>query len=183
MMSSLEPWEKLSSKTVFRNREYYYITCDKVKLPNGKIVDYIPMHTNGSVAIVPLTKRNTIIFLRQYRYTTNLLSLEIPIGGIKKKQKPLSSARAELQEEIGYTSKHLKKIGAFTPCNGIVIETCHVYIATQLTKTVQRPDETEFIEPIEIPVRDAFHSLYRESMIDGMTLASLGLARKYIRDL
>lgn len=177
-MNIYDKWKTLSQKIIFDSK-WYQLIHNKVELPTKKIIDYYVVSTNGSAMIVPVTEKGNIIFVRQYRYPIDEITIELPCGGVEQNSH-LEAATYELEEEIGYKSNNLKKIGEFQPFNGVSSETCHVYLAKNLIQTKQKLEETEFIEVLERPIEEAYKMVENNEIKDGMTLAALSLARKYL---
>jgi 8-oxo-dGTP pyrophosphatase MutT (NUDIX family) len=175
----LERWKTLASKKVFKCR-WFIVDKNKVKLPSKKAIDYFRVVTPPSVMIVAKTSSCKIIFTRQYRYPIDDFFIELPAGRTEGRSS-LSAAKAELEEEAGYKAKNFKKIGEFVPWNGVGTEICYVFLATGLLKTSQKLDEAEFMEVLEIPIKKVWKMVDENKIKDGMTLAALDLARKYLK--
>jgi ADP-ribose pyrophosphatase len=174
----LKRWKTLKSKKVF-SCKYYNINHDRVELPSKKLIDYYPIEINDSVLIIPVTRDNKIIFIKQYRYPVNEFYLELPAGN-SEGENPRKAAQRELIEETGFKTKKLTKIGEFVPYNGISSEKCFLFIAQGLIKTKSQPDETEIFEYYKIPIKKAYRMIDKGEIKDGMTLAGLCLAQKYL---
>ena len=54
-------------------------------------------------------------------------------------------ARRELQEETGYIAGNIKHIISINTTPGFTNEVIHIYVAEDLTRGEQSPDEDEFI--------------------------------------
>lgn len=174
----LKRWKTIKSKKVF-SCKYYHIDLNKVELPSKKLIDYYVMKINDSVLIIPVTSDNKIIFIKQYRYPVNDFYLELPAGN-SDGENILKAAKRELEEEIGHKAKRIKKIGKFVPYNGVSTEISHVFLATDLVKTKQKLDQTEIFEIYQIPIKKAYQMIDENKIQDGMTLAAMAMARKYL---
>ena len=102
----------------------------------------------------------------------------MPGGSVKKGSNARRAAEDELREELGYKAGKLERIGKFVPYNGVSSEICSVYIATDLKFVGAEQEETEYIDPIEIGIRQAYKMIEENKIIDGMTIAAMFLARK-----
>ena len=172
---------KISSKHIFKSK-WYNLDHDKIILPNKKKADYFVVRTKGSVMIIPITSDNKIILTKQLRYTSGKYSIELPAGGMKTNNSR-KEAKKELEEETGYKTKLLKKIGQFYPYNGISSEICHVYLAKDLVKTKQNLDDTEFIKITKMTINQVYKLIKNNKITDGMTLASLNLAKEHLKTI
>jgi 8-oxo-dGTP pyrophosphatase MutT (NUDIX family) len=104
------PWKKLSSRIAYTN-PWMTIREDKVIRPDGKKGIYGLMLAPGpSVFVIALTKDKKIYLVKQFRYTFQKPSWELPAGNAGK-DKPLAAAKRELWEETGLTANHWKLFG------------------------------------------------------------------------
>ena len=106
-----------------------------------EIVEHLP-----SIGIIPISDDHNIIFVTQYRHTTEKTMLEIPAGKIEKGETPKQAARREMAEEIGYTG-NLAPLLQWYLAPGYSTEVIQIFIATNLKKlrTRGKLDEDENI--------------------------------------
>jgi ADP-ribose pyrophosphatase len=180
MRKRFNSWNTLLKEEVFSN-PWMSIYHNLFELPSGKKGNYVYMHTNGSAMTVPVTADSTIVLVKQYRYLTDNVSIEIPCGGIKEGQTHIEAARAELIEETGYDCKSLKNVGKFIPYNGLSDEFCAVFIAKALVEVGKKPDETEQIEVFTATPNEINTWIKKGKILDGMTIAGWAIAERFIR--
>ena len=141
---------ELTEKTL--NEEYIYkgriikVRRDEVELPNGhKSMREVVEHSGG-VCVLPLTDRDEVIFVRQFRYPYKEVILEIPAGKRDHgEESPLECGKRELAEETGYTARELVDLGPFHPSPGATAETIHLFLArcdAHAGETHQDPSES-----------------------------------------
>jgi len=175
----LSRWKTLTSKVVHQNPWWTY-KVDTFEIPNGLTGEYHYVHTAGASMIVPVDGDGRLILVNQYRYLCDRESVEFPCGGVKEGKTFDEMAAIELEEETGYRSNELIRIGEFNPYNGVTNEVCAVYIATSLYQTASKPEATEEFELV-VCTPDELDEMIRENRIwDGMTLAAWLLARDEI---
>jgi ADP-ribose pyrophosphatase len=172
----LKRWKTRSSEVVTKNPWWTY-KVDRYEIPTGYLGEYHYVHTNGASMVVPVTADGKIILVNQYRYLCDRESIELPCGGVKDGATYDSTAAMELEEETGYRSDKLQRIGEFNPYNGVTDEMCAVYIAGNLIKSVAHPDATEEFETLVCSVRELDEMVGAGKIWDGMTLAAWALAR------
>ena len=80
---------------------------DKVKLPNGKIGSREWVDHPGAACVIPIMPNGDICFIKQYRYASKKVFVEIPAGKLDKNETPLDCAKRELLEETGYSATKL----------------------------------------------------------------------------
>ena len=70
----------------------------------------------------------------------------------------------------------LDHAGSFNPCNGLLDEICHVYVARSLRYVGARPDETESFELVRLTAQEIDASISDGTIWDGMTIAAWAIA-------
>ena len=174
---SLPVWKK--NRQVFEIRNPWWVyRKDDVILPGGKPGEYHYVHVAGSSMIVPVTKDNRFVLVKQYRYLCDRESIEFPCGSVKPGSTYEETAHHELAEETGYQCSRLQLVGEFNPYNGVTDEICKVFIARDLSRAASsHPDETEQFEYL-FPTFVEFDEMVRCNIIwDGMTLAAWSFLR------
>ncbi|MFZ4622544.1 MAG: NUDIX domain-containing protein, partial [Bacteroidota bacterium] len=106
--------------------------------------------------------------------------IELPCGGVKEGKSYEEMAHIELEEETGFRSEQLKKVGEFNPYNGVTNEICEVFLATELIQSKSVPDATEEFE-LMFKTPGEIDAMIESNIIwDGMTIAAWGIARSRI---
>lgn len=164
----------ISSKTLFKN-PYWDYKYDEYVLPNYGRGEYYYVETPGSVMVIPITNDCKFVFTKQYRYLNKRISYEFPGGGIKVNFSDFNCAKMELQEESGYKSDKITKIGVFNPFNGVTNEICNVFIAEDLTKVGSNPDASEEFDVVALSESEILYLISNNEIWDGMTLSAWSL--------
>ena len=89
-------------------------------------------------------------------------------------------ARKELREETGFDANRWEPVGRFASWNGVTNEICRLYIARDLVPAEAAPDPTEEFEIVRCSWDEARRLVERNEIFDGMTLASIALARSVL---
>ena len=166
-------WEKhLSTETVFDGK-FLKIAVDKVILPNGREAVRELVHHPGAVAILPILKDGSIVFVKQYRYPLDSVLYEIPAGKLDFNEDPLKCASRELSEETGYLASKWSKLTTIATTPGFTDEIIHLYLAEDLELHEQHTDDDEFIEVVTISQEDVRKMLLAETIFDAKTLCAL----------
>jgi len=144
---------------------------DTVRLPNGEVTTREVVRHPGAVGILPF-KGDELLFVRQYRYPLEQITLEMPAGKLDSGEEPYVCAQRELQEETGYrgTLEHLVSIYT-TP--GFTDEIIHLYKATDLVWDPLEVDEDEFINVVSIPWAKAKEMALSGEIKDAKTLLAI----------
>ena len=86
-------WKVLEEKEVFKVKNRLSVTVQKIKLPNGKIVDdYYQIHFPESVVIVARTQEKKIILLKHYLHGFRRESIVLVGGQVEGKETALETA-------------------------------------------------------------------------------------------
>jgi 8-oxo-dGTP pyrophosphatase MutT (NUDIX family) len=125
----------------------------------------------GAVAILAADADGRVAFVRQLREPARRHLLELPAGTREPDEKPLATAKRELEEEAGLTGGEWSLAATFFSTPGFCDELVRVYIAEGVEATGRAPQDDEDIELVTVPVADL------ESLVpqieDAKTLAGL----------
>ncbi len=155
---------------------------DRVKLPDGKTSIREWIDHPGASAVVPLFDTGEVLLLRQFRYPSRRVFIEVPAGKLDVPgEDPLTVARRELEEETGWKASAFTPLGSFSPCIGYSNEVIHLYLAEGLERGTQETDFEEFVEPFRIPFEKAIEMVLRAEIDDMKSALALLLAREHLR--
>ena len=159
-------WKTIESKSIFGNK-FFGLREDKVLSPKtDKIHPVWIIDAPTWVNIIPLTKENKVIMVRQYRFGSEEISLEIPGGIVEPQEDPLLAAKREMEEETGYSSKEVQEIGKISPNPAFMSNYLFTYIANNVEKKGdQQLDAMEDIEVLEVEL-NKIPSLIAQGKID-----------------
>ncbi len=130
-----EAWHKLSHEhgpdmMIFRPR------YDTLKNPrNEHVFKRLVLETPDWVNVVALTPERRLIVVRQYRFGTSKLTLEIPGGVIDRGEDHAHAAERELREETGFTSSQWSYLGCVEPNPAFHTNLCHHWLAQDCVRT------------------------------------------------
>lgn len=147
------------------------LQVDDVELPNGQYSKREIIKHPGAVAVIAVTPDKKIVFVEQYRKPLEKSLVEIPAGKSERNEEPLTTARRELEEETGYTTKELTLVTSFYTSPGFADELIYIYLAKDLVRLEDPPkgDEDEFVEVIELTLDEAKKYVKDERIHDAKT--------------
>ncbi len=166
--------EIISNETIY-NGKVFDISVAEIR-ENGAIYKREIINHHGSAVIIPVFADNTVALVKQYRHAAQEYLLEIPAGTLSKDEAPEIGAARELEEEIGVTAKNIEKLSEFYVSPGFLTEKMNLFIATELTETVQNLDEDEFLSIERISFTEAFEKIRNNEIQDAKTIIGLILA-------
>ncbi len=161
----------LSTETLFKGR-IFDIRVDTIREGELEYKREIVVH-QGSAVIVPVFDDGTVALVRQYRPATGGSQLELPAGGIEPGETFEQAAARELEEEIGFRAGKIEKLTEFYVSPGFLTEKMYVFLATELTASVQSLDDDEIVEIVRIPLADAIQMVHDGRIEDAKTIAGI----------
>ena len=167
----------VASKTVFDGR-LLRVTRETVRLPDGKLADWEMIHHNGAVCVVPVDGDGNVLLVRQFRFPTGSVLLEIPAGKLESREENLDDAvRRELREETGAVAERIVSLGDFYTTPAYSEERITMYYADGLSFGERALDEDEFLSVVKMPLDEAVGLVLDGKVADAKTQA--GLLRVY----
>lgn len=170
---------KISSKIIYQGR-LLDVRCDKVILPNGKTSTREWIKHPGAVCMIPRLPDNKIALIRQYRYPVNKEMIELPAGKLEENENPVTCAKRELEEEIGYKSEKLTFLTNLHPAIGFADEIMGLYLAEDLIQTTSNKDEDEFLELIPTSLNKAVEMVWKGKITDVKTIIGILWAERLL---
>ena len=170
--------KKLSSEDIF-DGTLLHVKRDYVGLPNGnKSVREWIKHP-GAAAVLPVLPDGRMIFVRQYRYPIQQVTLEIPAGKLDAvDEEPLVCAKRELSEETGYEADKYHFLTKLATTVGFSNEFIYVYAADGLTPGKQHTDEDEFINVVLLTMDEAMAKVKSGEICDAKSIVAILLYRE-----
>jgi len=170
------PWFTLSTKLIYDN-PWIRVEEDQVINPKGgKGIYGRVIFKHLAIAVVPLEFVDSepyIYLVRQFRYTLEDYSWEIPMGGGAKTEEPLEAAKRELKEETGLTAGRYEQIAKIHTSNSITDETAIIYLAQELQQGEMEPEDTEDIIVERATFKKAFEMVENGVITDSISVAAI----------
>jgi ADP-ribose pyrophosphatase len=146
---------------------------ESIELPNHHTVDLeIVRHPGGAGALVFDEKGNTCL-IRQFRHAAGGWLWEIPAGKLDPGETPLSTAKRELEEEVGLSATDWTNLGRILCTPGFCDEVIHLYLARQLNHVPQKVGQHEVIEVHWMPFEQAKSWAQEGKIQDAKTLIAI----------
>lgn len=166
-------WKTLRSRIVYDN-PWMTVVEDRVINPGGGENDYGHVKfKNRAVAIVPLDEDGNTWLVGQQRYTLDLYTWELPMGGAPLAENPLAAAKRELKEETGLIAKDWQQLMFFHTSKSITNEEGFVFVARDLEQGETEFDEAEDLQIRKLPMSDALQMIRQGEITDVISIAAL----------
>ncbi|NMB46865.1 MAG: NUDIX hydrolase [Firmicutes bacterium] len=144
----------------------------KMAQVRGQMREYHIVEHDGAVAMIPY-QYGTITLVKQTRPAIGGKLLEIPAGSLEKGEHPFACAQRELAEETGWRAQTWHKLGELYLAPGYSSEILHLYLATDLSMGEQDLDDSEDIEVVHLPLREALRMAQMGEFRDAKTIAAI----------
>jgi ADP-ribose pyrophosphatase len=145
-----------------------------------RVVREVCVHP-GAVVILPFVDADTILLIRNRRFTIGAYLIELPAGGLEKGEDPMNAAGRELMEETGQIAGRLQRLFDFYTSPGILSEKMYAFAAYDLRPALSKLQDDEEIETQETPLLEAYQMIRDGRIQDGKTIATLLAYEKYFR--
>lgn len=170
--------EIVKENKVFENRFCEFFD-DKVKFPSGADGTFLRLAMKGkySVAILPVTEKGEMLFVKTFRHSARGWGYEVPKGYGSETEAPEVCAKRELKEETGMTSNNLIYLGLYHESPSTLQYGLHCFLALDCKKTAeQNLEESEVIDGF-VAVK-SFEDLPKSDYKDAIT--ELMVAKYYL---
>jgi ADP-ribose pyrophosphatase len=160
------------SRTIYDGK-LFNVTLERWGKQEREVVDH-----PGAVAVVAVDRDGMVTLVRQPREPARKHLVELPAGTLEEGERPLETARRELDEETGLSGGDWREVTAFFTTPGFCRERMHLFFAENLERGEPSPEEDEDVELVRWPVGELEQHL--PEIEDAKTLVGLLL---YLREL
>ena len=168
-----EKWRLIKEESIASDK-FLEVRRSHIALPNGERLDgYLTLTEEDSVHIVPITAKDELLLVRQYRYGIDDWTYECPAGFLEAGDTdPLERAKRELREETGYEAEQWLNLGVAHPTINRMRKTEYCFLALGARRVGdQQLDETESAEWQRVLLADV-----RAMIADGKITSASALA-------
>ena len=171
--SKLDPWDEVSRETVARGRIFTLERSIARSPVDGTQHSFSRIASVDWVQILPITKADEAVLVRQYRHGAQRITLEMPGGLMDAGEDPAAAALRECFEETGYRARTAHRLGVVNPNPALFPNRLHSFYATEaeLEGAIQNTG-TEVTELVLVPVAD-LESLLVSGEIDHALVAGM----------
>jgi ADP-ribose pyrophosphatase len=123
------PWPRLSRRSVHSARIFELIAENHVSPRTQQELDALVLESADWCNVIAITEAGELIMVRQFRFGSQQVELEIPGGIVDPGEVPLFSAQRELLEETGYRGARWTSLGSVAPNPAIHRNRLHSFLA------------------------------------------------------
>jgi len=170
----------LSSKIEFQGK-VFSVKREHITEPGGLDATRDIVVHSGSVVLLPVFPDGSILLVRQYRHAAGSYLWELVAGRMDAGESAAAGARRELGEETGYTAKRLRKLLEIIPSPGFLTERMWIFLATELTEGVARPEEDERITPKRFSLAAIEQMIGSGGIRDAKTISAVLFYARFVK--
>lgn len=144
---AIDRWDRVRARQLHDCRVF---RLEEVEFRRNGILAPDPFYVVSApdwINVIPLMDDGRVVMIRQFRFGTESVTLEIPGGMCDPEEDPATAASRELLEETGFIAASWSRLGAVHPNPAIQSNTCHTFLAEGLTREAEpKPDPNEGFE-------------------------------------
>lgn len=162
-------------RTIVAQSHLFDIENLHLRFSNGEERHFERVHGrgHGSVMIVPLLDKETVLLVREYGAGVDDYVLGFPKGTVEKEESVLSTATRELREEVGYGAHQFLMLARLSASPGYLSSVMDVMLATDLYPDPIVGDEPEAIEVVPWRLDNIDALLTNPEFHEGRSVAAL----------
>lgn len=170
--------ERFEKSSPIEHREIYRgrtiaLRCDSLKKEDGSIKKWDIVIHPGAVVLIPITEKQEIILVKQWRRAIGKSILELPAGTLESGEMPEACAQRELQEETGFRANKIIPLGGFYSAPGFCTEYLHLFLALDLKSDPLPADDDEKIDLYPVSFNKAEKMIESGEICDAKTIAGI----------
>lgn len=175
-------WRVTKEKTLLRTKVADIVSAQVRCQRTGSEGEFYRLVFCDWVNIIALTSKRELVLIKQYRFGTKRVELEIPGGAIENLESPVQAGSRELLEETGYAGRNARVIGEVSPNPAIQNNRCYTVLIEDVEQVAeQNMDDMEDIE-VSVVSLDVVDDLIVEGRINhGLVLNALMFFEKLKR--
>ncbi|MFN0054291.1 MAG: NUDIX domain-containing protein [Planctomycetales bacterium] len=155
------PWTILESQSVYRD-SWIELRRDEVVRPDGQPGTHVVVFLRRGVSVLLLDDEGSVYLTDEFHYGVGRNTLEVVSGGREGDEDPLLCAQREAEEELGISARQWISLGSVDALTTILNSPAQLYLARGLTFGDSRPEGTEQIRCVKVPLTEAV-----EMVMDG----------------
>ncbi|MCO4794742.1 MAG: NUDIX hydrolase [Bacteriovoracaceae bacterium] len=169
----ISKWETIDRQEKSRGHIFRHLVAKRKSPDTGAQGEFDIIQTLHWVNVIPLTKNNEVVLVRQYRHGTDELTLEIPGGAVHWEEDIRLAGERELEEETGYKSSKWEKLGTCHPNPAFMSNVCETWLARDCEpKGKQNFDDLEEIELVTVPLKDIPNMIKNGEITHSLVIAA-----------
>jgi ADP-ribose pyrophosphatase len=169
------------SEVLFRGR-VIDLKVDEIEYSSGNNgIREVAIHPGGAV-IIPMNENGKVVMVKQFRYPIQQTIFELPAGKLDKNEDPFICAVRELEEETGYKSNNVVKLGSIFTTPGFCTEVLHIFLAKDLKHGNHNREEGELeMEVLEFSLNELDEMIQSGELKDAKSICAIQMLKLFLK--
>ena len=142
----IENWQLLKERKMLEAVPFNVLRRDYLRPDKKGEFNAFVLQMPDWVNIIAYNAKNEVLLIRQFRFGSSNVELEIPGGCIEEGEEPLAAAKRELKEETGYEGDDWEFLGVVDSNPAVQTNKCYTFRCKVGEKGTTNFDENEIIE-------------------------------------
>jgi 8-oxo-dGTP pyrophosphatase MutT (NUDIX family) len=170
----VEGWEVFPDRAVMKTPVVTIKAGPVLCKRSGRQKEFYLFDFPDWVNVVALTADHEVVLIRQFRYGSKKMEIEIPGGMINAGEDPVAAGCRELLEETGYAGENARIIGRVCPNPAIQGNYCYTILVENAVKVAEpNMDEMEDIDCFLRPEEEVMQLIATGAIDHGLVLNAL----------
>ena len=174
------PWQILSRTQVYRD-PWIELERDEVIRPDGAPGTHSIVRLKAGISVLPMDDRGIVYLTEEFHYGVGRTTIEVVSGGIEPGDDAESTARRELQEELGIAAGEWLDLGVCDPFTSIVVSPTRLFLARSLSFGAATLEGTEQIRCYAVPFAEAVQMVLDSRITHGPSCVLILKAHHWMR--
>lgn len=146
---------KVLKRQEILSAKFFKVFEDEIELPTGSKRVHRNAIRDEAVSVFPLDDDYNLYLIDQYRYLHEKRLIEAVAGMVEDNLSPLETAKKELKEEAGIIAEKWDELGSVIAAGSIITWEQPMFLARNLTMTIQELEESEDIKKVKMSLDEA----------------------------
>jgi ADP-ribose pyrophosphatase len=181
---ALSPWTFLE-QTLLTQTRIFRLFAERWRSPRtGEEHVFTNIDSVDWVNVIAIDSQQRMLLIRQFRFGTRAITLEVPGGMCDPGEHPRATAVRELREETGYVGKSVVELGFCEPNPAILNNRAHMFLIEDCEPAgAMVLDPGEDIEVVPTPVDEVMEMLNTGAITHALVAVALQRFDLYRRGL
>ncbi len=173
-------WTIKKDKNIFKSH-FIQLTESDVITPKSKPGKYISLKIRDGVAVLPVDENGYVYLIEEFSFVLNKSLLTAPKGAIEDGEEPITAAKRELKEEVGFEAEEWKYLGETKRLPNLMECSAHLFIAKKLKKSKMSLDDDEDITIKKVKFEDAYKLALESKITEDSSCVLILRAKEFLK--
>ena len=131
-------WPRKSRRLLHSARIFELVAEEHTSPRTQQTLEALVLECADWCNVIALTEQDELVMVRQFRFGSQQVELEIPGGIVDPGEEPISSAQRELLEETGYRAARWTSLGSVAPNPAMQRKRLHVFLAEGCVRVAEQ---------------------------------------------